>query len=169
MSRRLTVGAGRRLGAAGLAAVLVLAAAGIALGSSTSRQWTIDASPASGMAGNQVTVTFSVQNTGSNSGGDEMTCVRLSSPTSLSIDAASVVSVKGATSGHGWVTVISGSTVAFKNPPDKNPLVGMPTGDKAVFSVTVTPLVPGVTSWTADAADKPGTSTTTSCGGNTFP
>src|SRR3954466_7639921 len=117
MSRPRVPRPGRRLIAGGLAVVLVLPAAGIAFASSTSRQWTIDASPSSGMAGNQVTVTFSVQNTGSNSGGDERTCVRLASPTALSIDAASVVSVKGATSGHGWVTVISGSTVAFKNPP----------------------------------------------------
>src|SRR3954452_20493686 len=103
MRRALRLSSGRRLVAGCLAALLLLPAAGVALASS--RAWTIDASPATGMAGNQVTVTFTVQNTGSNSGGDEMTCVRLSSPTSLSVDAASVVSVKGAASGTGWVTV----------------------------------------------------------------
>jgi hypothetical protein len=139
------------------------------------RAWTLSASPTILPTGSAATVTLTVQNVGSSSGGDEITCVRVSVPSAFSVSAATIVSVKGITSAtvHGWVVVTGSATgttiVTFKNPPDKNPLVGLPIGDSAVFRVSGTAASPGLLTWTAVAADKPGGATSTSCGSGTFP
>ena len=149
------------------ALVLVLAMAGTAL---AARDWTIDASPSSLDEGATTTVTIDVQNTGGDGGGDEIGCVLITVPSDITIEDASVSSVKGATSGHGWVAVVSGSKAAFKEPSDKNVLVGLPkAGDTAVFKIKVTPTGSGGSSWSAAAFDKPGSATSTKCGSGTFP
>lgn len=135
------------------------------------RAWTLTASPSTLSEGQQAAVTLTVTNTGTDSGGDELTCVRISIPASFSVASATIVSVKGVTSAatHGWTVVASSTVVTFKNPSDKNPLVGPPIGDSAVFRISGTASSPGAMTWTASGADKPGGATSTSCGSGTFP
>ena len=124
-------GAWRRAGALVIATGLLFASAGTAL---AGRAWTIDASPTSLDENDTVSVTLDVRNTGGDGGGDEIGCVVITIPSEFSIEGASVSSVKGASSGHGWVAVVSGSKVAFMEPDDSNVLVGLPqAGDSAVF------------------------------------
>jgi hypothetical protein len=159
-----------------LATIALIAAAALASPAAVlaARAWTLSASPTNLPAGTAVTVTLTVQNVGSSSGGDEMTCVQVSVPSAFAVSSATIVSVKGVTSAtsHGWV-VVTGSAagrtiVTFKNPPDKNPLVGLPVGDSAVFRISGTAATSGSMTWSATAADKPGGSTSTSCGSGTF-
>jgi hypothetical protein len=157
--------------AAGLAAtVLVGMIPGVAL---AARLWTLAGSPLTATVGVQVAVTLTVRNVGGNGGGDEMTCVQIDVPSSFAVSAAAVVSVKGQTQGHGWeadLGPISGATrVTFKNPPDQNPLVGLPVGDSAVFRITGTASVAGASTWTGRAFDKPGPSGDLKCGSGNFP
>jgi hypothetical protein len=157
----------RRAAASAAALGLLLVSAGTAL---AGRAWTIDASPSSLDENNTVTVSLDVTNTGGDGGGDEIGCVVITIPAEFTIEDADVASVKGASSGHGWIVVRSGSKVAFMEPDDSNVLVGLPqAGDSAVFRVTVTPTGSGSSSWTALAYDKPGSGTTTKCGSGTFP
>jgi hypothetical protein len=158
---------------AGLAAaVLVGLIPGVAL---AARLWTLSGSPLTTTVGVEVAVTLTVQNVGGSGGGDEITCVQIDVPTSFAVSAAAVVSVKGQTqaSVHGWqadLGPISGATrVTFKNPPDRNPLVGLPTSDSAVFRITGTPGVAGASTWTGHAFDKPGPSGDLKCGSGNFP
>jgi hypothetical protein len=162
---------GRRLPVAALVLALLLAllVPGVVL---AARAWTLTASPTSFTAGNQVSVTLDVKNTGGDGGGDELTCIKVTIPAPFNVGSAAVVSVKGVTDPtvHGWVVVVGSSTVTFKNPPDKNPLVGLPkAGDTATFRVTGTPSGSGSLDWTAVAADKPGSATSSNCGSGTFP
>jgi len=157
----------RHAGALGLGLALVLATAGTAL---AARAWTIDASPSSLDENATSTVTIDVRNTGGDGGGDEIGCVVVTIPGGFTIESASVSSVKGASAGHGWIAVVSGSKVGFMEPADSNVLVGLPSaGDSAVFKIAVTPTAAGSTSWTAVAYDKPGSGTNTKCGSGTFP
>jgi hypothetical protein len=163
----MRTGAWRSGSAVAIALGLLLASAGTVL---AGRAWTIDASPSSLDENDPVTVTLDVRNTGGDGGGDEIGCVVVTIPSEFQIDGASVSSVKGASSGHGWVAVVSGSKVAFMEPDDSNVLVGLPeAGDSAVFKVAVTPTGSGSSSWTAVAYDKPGSGTGTKCGSGTFP
>jgi hypothetical protein len=155
-----------------LVAVAALASPAAVL---AARAWTLSASPTTLPAGAAGTVTLTVQNVGSSSGGDELTCVQVSVPSVFAVGSGTIVSVRGVTSPamHGWV-VVTGSAagrtlVTFKNPSDKNPLVGLPVGDSAVFRISGTAAASGSMTWTAVAADKPGGSTSTSCGSGTFP
>jgi hypothetical protein len=158
---------GRRAVALAVGVVLVLASAGTAL---AGRAWTIDASPSSLDENTTTTVRLDVTNTGGDGGGDEIGCVVVTIPSEFTIEGAAVSSIKGATSGHGWIDVVSGSKVAFMEPDDRNVLVGLPAaGDSAVFTITVTPTGSGSSSWTAVAYDKPGSGTSTKCGSGTFP
>jgi hypothetical protein len=139
------------------------------------RAWTIARSPATVPVGLQTPITLTVQNVGGNSGGDEITCVIVDVSASFAISSFAVVSVKGVTSAasHGWqaYSSTSGGTtrIAFKNPSDKNPLVGLPVGDSATFRVTGTASAVGTLSWTATAFDKPGSAESTTCGSGQFP
>ena len=160
-------GGWRRAAASTAALGLLFASAGTAL---AARAWTIDASPSSLDENDTVTVRLDVSNTGGDGGGDEIGCVVITIPGEFAIEDADVASVKGASSGHGWIVVRSGSKVAFMEPDDANVLVGLPkAGDSAVFRVTVTPTAPGSSSWTAVAYDKPSSGKTTKCGSGTFP
>src|SRR4051794_39429354 len=149
-----------------LATALMALTAGVAL---ASRAWTVTASPTTVESGTQVAVTVTVTDTGDSGGGAEITCVKVAIPSAFSLDAASIVSVKGATSGTGWTKVMAASSVTFKNAADDNPLIGLPVGDKGVFKITVTPTGSGSSSWTVTGADKPGGATSTSCGSGTEP
>jgi hypothetical protein len=165
-----------RAGGLRLIACLILGLSGLAVPASVlaARKWTLVASPTSFPAGTSTAVTLTVQNVGSSSGGDEITCVRVAIPTAFAVTSASVVSVKGVTdaASHGWVVVTgsaTGQTIAtFKNPSDKNPLVGLPIGDRAVFRIVGAATASGSLTWTSIAADKPGGATSTSCGSGTF-
>jgi hypothetical protein len=167
----------RHAGRTWLPAIVIVGAVLLAVPSTAlaARAWTLSASPTTIPAGSATTVTLTVQNVGSSSGGDEITCVQVSVPSAFSVSAATIVSVKGVTSAavHGWVVVTGpgtgGTIVTFKNPPDKNPLVGLPVGDSAVFRISGTASSAGSLMWTTIAADKPGGSTSTSCGSGTFP
>src|SRR4029450_5911101 len=112
-------------GLAGLVAFLLAALLpSVAL---AARLWTFTGSPLAASVGVPVTVTITVQNIGGNGGGDEITCVEVDVPTSFSISAVSIASVKGQTSPaiHRWqasTAPISGAVRAtFKNPTDENP------------------------------------------------
>jgi hypothetical protein len=163
----MRVRAWRRAAASAAAFALLFASAGTAL---AGRAWTIDASPSSLDENDTVTVSLDVTNTGGDGGGDEIGCVVITMPGAFTVEDADVASVKGASSGHGWIVVRSGSKVAFMEPDDSNVLVGLPqAGDSAVFMVTVTPTSSGSSSWTAVAYDKPSSGTTTKCGSGAFP
>ena len=140
------------------------------------RQWDLSSSPQNATAGVGVAVTLTAENVGDDGGGSEITCVKVDIPAAFSIEAITIVSVKGETSAasHGWKVVSSAASgvthIAFKNPTDTNPLVGLPSaGDKAVFRVTGTASSGGTMTWTGVAADKPGGASSTSCGSGTFP
>jgi hypothetical protein len=152
--------------------LLVLTALAVPATVLAARSWTLAASPTTIPSGSPATVTLTVRNVGGNGGGDELSCAQISIPASFSVSAAAIVSVKGATSGHGWVMLTgsaSGKTlVTLKNPPDKNPLVGLPDGDSAVFRITGTAASSGSMTWTGTAADKPGGTTSTACGSGAF-
>jgi hypothetical protein len=159
--------------AAGLAAAMLVGMVpGVAM---AARLWTMTGSPLTTSVGVQVAVTLTVQNIGGNGGGDEITCVQVDVPGSFAVSGAAVVSVKGESQAslHGWeadLGPITGATrVTFKNPPDKNPLVGLPTGDSAVFRIAGTPAVAGASTWTGRAFDKPGASGDLKCGSGNFP
>ena len=157
----------RRAGALGAGLVMLLATAGTALGG---RAWTIDASPTSLDVGVTATVTLDVRNTGGDGGGNEIGCIIVTIAGGFTIEDADVSSVKGAASGHGWVTVVSGSKVGFMEPTDSNVLVGLPTaGDGAVFRITVTPTGSGAATWSAAGYDKPGSGAALNCGSGRFP
>src|SRR6187397_3551203 len=89
-----------------LGLALVLATAGTAL---AARAWTIDASPSSLDESATATVSIDVRNTGGDGGGDEIGCVVVTIPGGFTIEGAAVKSVKGASSGHGWIAVVGGS------------------------------------------------------------
>jgi len=91
------------------ALLLLLATAGVVL---AARQWSVDASPTSLHEGSQTAVSVTVQNVGGSGGGDEITCVTLDIPASFTLDSASIVSIAGATSGHGWTTVTGDGSLA---------------------------------------------------------
>ena len=104
-------------------------------------------------------MTLTAENVGDDGGGSEITCVKVDIPAAFSIEAITIVSVKGETSAasHGWKVVSSAASgvthIAFKNPTDTNPLVGLPSaGDKAVFRVTGTASSGGTMTWTGVAA-----------------
>jgi hypothetical protein len=157
----------RRTVALAAAILVALGSAGTAL---AGRAWTVDASPSSLDEGDTTTVTISVKNTGGDGGGDEIGCVIVTVPGDVTIEDASISSVKGASSGTGWIAVVSGSKVAFMEPDDQNVLVGLPAaGDTAAFAMTVTPTGSGSSSWTAAAYDKPGSGGSTKCGSGKFP
>ena len=143
---------GRRAGMVGLLFVAVILAPTAVL---AARAWTLAASPTGIQAGVQTAITLTVQNVGGNGGGDEITCVMVDVPSSFSMSSFGVISVKGVTSAatHGWQAYSSSSggttRIAFKNPPDKNPLVGLPTGDSAIFRISGTASTAGTLSWTS--------------------
>ena len=153
-----------------LLAVLLLA--GLPQLALAARLWTLTGSPLTASIGVQTAVTLNVQNIGGNGGGDEIGCVQIDVPSSFSIASVAVVSVKGQTSGHGWqastAPIAGGVRATFQEPADNNVLVGLPTGDKAVFRITGTPGALGIVSWTGRAHDKPG-SGDDNCGSGTFP
>ena len=154
-----------------LAALLVLALPQVAL---AARLWTLSGSPLAATVGTSVAVTLNVQNVGGSGGGDEIGCVQIDVPTSFSVAAAAIVSVKGQTSAavHGWqastAPIAGGVRATFQEPADQNVLVGLPAGDRAVFRITGTPTVAGPIVWTGRAFDKPG-SNNDHCGSGTFP
>jgi hypothetical protein len=164
--------AGRRAAIAALLVAVLMAAPSAVL---ASRAWTIARAPATVPVGVATAITLIVQNVGGDGGGDEITCVVVDVPASFAVTAYAVVSVKGITSAasHGWhaYSSTSGGTtrIAFKNPSDKNPLVGLPVGDSATFRVAGKASVAGTMSWTATAFDKPGSAGTTKCGSGQFP
>jgi hypothetical protein len=168
----VTRGARRHAASAALVFAILMAAPSAVL---ASRAWTIARSPATVAVGVQTAITLTVQNVGGDGGGDEITCVLVDVPVSFAVSFFAVVSVKGITSAtsHGWqaYSSTSGGTtrIAFKNPSDKNPLVGLPVGDSATFRVTGTASRAGMMSWTATAFDKPGSAGTTKCGSGQFP
>lgn len=169
---RLSARATPRRAAPALAVILVCLLPGITL---AARLWTFAGSPLVASVGVPVTITLNVRNIGGSGGGDEMTCVQVDVPTSFAVSAAAIVSVKGQTSPavHRWQTStgpISGAVrVTFKNPTDDNPLVGLPAGDAAVFTITGTPSGAGLVTFTGRAFDKPGSSGDPKCGSGTFP
>ena len=124
-ARSMRTGAWRSASAVAIALGLLLASAGTVL---AGRAWTIDASPSSLDENDAGPVTLDVRNTGGDGGGDEIGCVVVTIPAEFKIDGASVSSVKGASPGHGWVAVVSGSKVAFMEPDDSNVLVGIARG-----------------------------------------
>jgi hypothetical protein len=161
----------RRFGAV-VMAMLALGATPAAV--MAARSWSLVAAPTVLVAGVPTTVTLDVTNTGGNGGGDEMTCVRVTVPSSFTVTGASIVSVRGQLIGptvSAWQVVWSGgSMVVFKNPADNYPLVGStPPLDRATFTITGTAATPGTMSWSSEAFDKPGSSGGTNCGSGQFP
>jgi hypothetical protein len=171
-ARRVTRGRLARTAAPLLAAALLWSAPGAAL---AARLWTLVGSPLTATVGVSTPITLNVQNIGGSGGGDEIGCVQIDVPSSFAISGVSIVSVKGQTSAavHGWVaatgSIAGGVRVTFQNPPDDNVLVGLPTGDTAVFRITGTPSTAGLISFTGRAFDKPGSGGGTNCGSGTFP
>jgi hypothetical protein len=153
-------------------AVLALSATPAAV--LAARAWSLTAAPTVLVAGVPTTVTLNVTNTGGNGGGDEITCVRVTVPSSFTVAGASIVSVRGQLIGPtvaAWQVVWSGgSMVVFKNPADNYPLVGStPPLDRATFTITGTATTPGTMSWSSEAFDHPGGSGNTNCGSGQFP
>jgi len=112
------------------------------------RSWSIVPTPTVLVAGVPTTVSVAVTNTGGAGGGDEMTCVRVTVPTSFTVTGASIVSVRGQLVGpavSAWQVVWPDSSlVVFKNPADNYPLVGSTAPvDRAVFTITGVAAVPG--------------------------
>jgi hypothetical protein len=138
------------------------------------RSWSLVPVPTVLVAGVPTTVTLAVTNTGGNGGGDEMTCVRVTVPSSFTVTSASILSVRGQLIGpavSAWQVVWpGGNMVAFKNPADNYPLVGStPPIDRATFTITGIAAVAGAMSWSSEAFDKAGSSGTTNCGSGQFP
>jgi hypothetical protein len=154
-------------------AVLALAAAvpGTVL---AAKAWQVSASPSTIYVSTSTAVRVTVTNTGDDKGGDEISCVRITVPSSFTISSVGVSSVHGQTSGaaySAWVAVwTGGSTVAFKEPQDDYPLVGStPPIDEAVFRITGTSTSLLAMSWTAEAFDhSDGKANTTACGSGSF-
>jgi hypothetical protein len=164
--------AGRGVRIAALLFAVLMAAPSAVL---AARAWTIARAPATVPVGVAATITLIVKNVGGDGGGDEITCVVVDVPASFAVSTYAVVSVKGVTSAasHEWYAYSStsgGTTrIAFKNPSDDNPLVGLPVGDSATFRVAGTASAAGTMSWTAMAFDKPGSAGSTKCGSGQFP
>jgi hypothetical protein len=161
----------RRFGAV-VVAMLALGATPAAV--MAARSWSLVAAPTVLVAGVPTTVTLDVTNTGGSGGGDEMTCVRVTVPSSFTVSGASIVSVRGQLNGpavSAWQVVWAGSSmVVFKNPADNFPLVGStPPLDRATFTITGIAAAPGTMSWSSEAFDKPGSSGGTNCGSGNFP
>ena len=164
----------RAAGHAALVLTVVMAYVALPAVALAARAWSLTSSPLVATVGVPVAVTLTAQNIGGDGGGDEITCITLDVPASFLVQAVTIVSVKGSSSGHGWQWLsgpAGGATrVTFKNPPDDNPLVGLPqAGDSAVFRITGIPQSSGTLTWTAGAADHPGGATSLTCGSGTFP
>ena len=160
----------RRLWA--IAGVVLLAAA-IPAAVFAAKAWTLSVNPSTITVDVQTAVRITVRNTGDDSGGDEITCVRIQVPNSFTISSVGIVSVYGQTSGAAftsWQAVWPGAgVVAFKNKDDHWPLIGSsPPEDVAVFRITGTADTVGNMNWTATAADHPGKAGSTSCGSGPF-
>ena len=155
-----------------LAVLLVCLLPGVTL---AARLWTFAGSPLVASVGVPITITLNVKNIGGSGGGDEMTCVQVDVPSSLAVSAVAIVSVKGQTSAavHRWqastASISGGVRATFKNPTDDNPLVGLPAGDAAVFTITGTASAVGLLTLTGHAFDQPGSSGDPKCGSGTFP
>jgi hypothetical protein len=162
-------GAHRRVAIA-VAAALLLITPAVAF---AARSWRLTAVPTALVSGVPTTITLSVTNTGGNGGGDEMTCVRISIPSSFTVSGASIVSVRGQVVGpavQGWQVVFGAGLVVFKNPADNYPLIGSsPPLDQAVFTITGVANVAGSMTWNGTAFDKAGSTGTTGCGSGQFP
>ncbi len=162
----------RRLRRAVVAAALSLAIlVPTALGA---RLWLIGATPLTLTAGVATAVTVTATDVGGSGGGDEITCVRIAIPAGFTVQGASVVSIRGTSSGpafKAWTVVWpGGSVVTVKDPADDYPLVGSsPPNDKAIFRITGVATSAGSLTWTGDAADHPGPAGATSCGSGPFP
>ncbi len=160
-----------------IAAIAALAAVVAALPATAlaARAWTLDRTPSTLQAGTQTAITLTAKNTGDDGGGSEISCISIVIPSTFAVNSFSIVSVKGSTqpATHDWVALssASGSTrVTFKNPGDKNPLVGLPkAGDVAVFRIVGTASASGSMTWTGSAFDKPGASGSATCGSGSGP
>jgi hypothetical protein len=155
--------------AAALGLAVILPATALA-----ARIWLLTATPLTLTAGVSTAVTLNATDLGGSGGGDEISCIRIQVPTTFSISAVSILSVRGDSSGPAWQawTVVwpGGSLVAIKDPADNFPLVGSsPPNDQAVFQITGTAAAIGAMTWTGDAADKPGGASSTDCGSGDFP
>jgi hypothetical protein len=137
------------------------------------RLWTFSGSPLALSVGVATAITIDVQNIGGSGGGDEIGCVQVDVPSSMSVGSIGIVSVKGDASAPGWTAMTSaisgGVRATFKNPADNNVLVGLPVGDRATFRITATPTAVGTVTLTGHAYDKAGAAGDPKCGSGIFP
>ena len=159
MSRR-----GLALAAAFLA---LLALPGTAL---AARAWTVSSSTLNLAAGSSTSVDLTVTDTGDSGSGADITCIRVHVASTFSISSATIVSIRGQSSGaayNAWAVIgPTSGVVTVKNAANNYPLKGSsPPNDKAVVRVTGVASGLLAETWSVDGSDTPGGAGSTACGG----
>ncbi len=142
--------------AAGLVTLAVLAAGLAPAALARNNSWTLTRTPTTVQELQPTTIAFLATNTSDGGGGGEIGCIEIVVPTAYTVNSVSVVS---APAGSTWkISKAAGpglsTTVRVKASGGGSVLLGDPQDESVGFDIDVTGLLPGTTSWVADAFNK---------------
>ena len=156
--RRRPLQRGGRVLATSLGVVAVLAVGLAPAAIARSNSWTLTRTPASIPAAQPTPIAFVATNTSAAGGGGVIGCIQIVVPTAFQVNA---VSLDFAPAGSTWLpSRVLGpglsTTVRIRAATGKSVLQGAPRNDQVGFTVHVTGLVPGTTTWVANVYNKVG-------------